>query len=280
MIPLLTGITLLAFAANSLLARLALGGGLIGPWSYTGVRLAAGALTLAILLRPRNGPLPGSWPGAAALAAYAIAFSLAYVALPTGIGALLLFSAVQATMLGYATLRGKPPSPRALAGIALAAAGLIALLAPAPASAQDQININPTAALLMAAAGIAWGIYSLLGRNVSNPAAATAGNFLRTTPLAAIITLAGLAQPGWTWQGAALAALSGAIASGIGYALWYRVLPHLSVTQAGAAQLAVPALAALGGILILGEPATPRTLLAGAVTLAGVGYAVLPRRKK
>lgn len=268
----LTALALLAFAANSVLARLALGGRMIDPWTYTGVRLAAGAAVLALLLRGRRGAIPGSWAGAAALLAYALAFSLAYVRLPTGVGALVLFAAVQATMLGWGTLRGAPPSRRALAGMVLAAAGLVGLLAP------GLDRPDPAAAALMAGAGAAWGLYSLLGRGVSDPAGATAGNFLRTTPAAALLAVAGLNRGGWSLEGVALAAVSGALASGVGYAIWYRVLPRLTVTQAGAAQLAVPAVAALAGVALLNEPATLRLLLAGTVTLAGVALAVLPNR--
>lgn len=268
----LTAVALLAFAANSLLARLALGGRMIDPWAYTGVRLAAGAAVLALLLRSRRGALPGSWTGAAALLAYALAFSLAYVRLPTGVGALVLFAAVQATMLGWGTLRGTPPSRRALAGMTLAAAGLVGLLAP------GLDRPDPAAAALMALAGAAWGAYSLLGRGGSDPAGTTAGNFLRTLPAAALLATAGLGWGAWDMGGVALAATSGALASGLGYAVWYRVLPRLSVTQAGAVQLAVPAVAALAGVVLLHEPATLRLVLAGSLTLAGVALAVLPAR--
>ncbi len=271
---LLTAAAMAAFAANSLLARLALSAGGMDPALYTGVRLLAGAAVLGVLLRGR-GSWPGGWAAAAALLAYALAFSLAYVRLGVAAGALVLFASVQATMLGWAVMQGRPPSRRAWLGMAVAFAGLVALLA--PGLSQPDSRVDPGAATLMAVSGMAWGVYTLLGRGGGDPTGQTAGNFVRTAPAALLLVLLPLSggaalEP----RGLLLAAASGAVASGAGYALWYRALPGLSVVQASVVQLLVPAVAAVGAVLFVNEPLSLRLVLAGGTILAGVALAVVP----
>jgi drug/metabolite transporter (DMT)-like permease len=264
---------LLAFAANSVLARLALRSGAIDAVSYTGIRLAAGALALALLViaggrRPAS---RGNWPGAFWLALYALPFSLAYLALSTGTGALILFGAVQLTMIGTGIARGERPAGREWAGLAVAVVGLVLLVAPG-------VSAPPVwAAALMAIAGVAWGAYSLRGRGAADPLGETAGNFIRSVALAAPALLLAKGSLDVSREGALLAAASGAVASGCGYAVWYAVLPALAATRAAVAQLAVPAIAALAGILLLGEPPTLRLLLSGCAILGGVALAVASR---
>ncbi|MCP3139667.1 DMT family transporter [Pyxidicoccus xibeiensis] len=265
-----TVLALVGFAANSLLCRAALAGGgrLIDAASFTGVRLVSGAVVLAVLLRMRSGRREGgSWPSALALFAYAAGFSLAYVRIGAGVGALLLFGCVQATMLGTGLVRGERPRAREVAGLLLALGGLVGLTAPG-ASAPDTVG-----AALMAGAGVAWGVYSLRGRGNRTPLAATADNFLRSVPFTVALSGVGwLVQgtPHATGRGVALAVASGALASGVGYSLWYAALPHLTATRAAIVQLSVPVLAAVGGVLLLGEVVTLRLALAGGALLAGV----------
>ncbi len=273
----LTLAALTAFAANSVLARLALRGGDIDAASYAAIRLITGALMLALIVRVRGGRRAGSgtWGSGALLAAYAIPFSFAYLALTTGTGALILFGAVQLTMIGAGLALGeRPPVPTWL-GAALAAAGLVALVLPGLAAPPLG------AAALMAVAGVAWGAYSLVGRGATEPLLATGGNFLRATPLALLVLAAAfLVAPSTlrvTALGAALATISGALASGLGYVAWYAALPGLTRTQAALTQPAVPVLAAAAGVLLLGEPLTLRLVLSGSVILAGIALVVLPR---
>lgn len=270
----LTALTLLAFAANSILCRLALRGGAIEPLDFTTLRLSSGALVLLPFLRARGAAAHEPWsPRAAlALAAYAVAFSLAYLWLDAGVGALLLFGAVQVTMIGAGLSRGERPTKLRALGIVLACAGLAALVrsggaAPAPAGA-----------LLMVAAGVAWGAYSLAGRGSRVPARATARNFLLAAPLGlAAWALAPGAAP--SARGVALAVTSGALTSGLGYVLWYAALRGHSATSAAVVQLLVPVLAAVAGVFVLGESASTRLVVSGALTLGGVALAVLaPRR--
>jgi drug/metabolite transporter (DMT)-like permease len=262
----LTLLALVAFAANSILCRLALGAGHIDAASFTTLRLLSGAIVLAglFLLRPASGERRF-------LALYAVPFSFAYRRLTAGTGALVLFGAVQATML-VAGLRGGERPPRlAWIGFAFAVLGVVLLVAPGVTAPE------PPAAVLMAAAGIAWGIYSLLGRGASDSTAATAGNFLRAVPLAAAVSLAARAGAHADRRGAVLALVSGGVTSGLGYVLWYAVLPRLGAVRAAIAQLAAPALAAIGGVALLGEAATPRLLGAAALILGGVGLALRGR---
>lgn len=280
---LLTTLAMLAFAANSLLCRLALRETGIDAASFTTIRLASGALMLWLLLRLRGGsahtggsaghPPHGSWASALALFAYAAAFSFAYRTLPAGAGALLLFGAVQATMIGYGLWCGERLGARQSAGMALAAAGLVGLLLPGLSAPPLQ------GAVLMLASGVAWGVYSLRGRGVANPAASTAGNFLRAVPFALALSLAQLSSASVDAAGAAYAVASGALASGLGYALWYGALPLLRATTAATVQLSVPVLAALGAAAFLGEAITLRLLLASLAVLGGIALVIRsPRR--
>lgn len=267
-------LALLAFAGNSLLCRLALKNTTIDAATFTTVRLVSGAVTLWCIVRLRARAAPqGNWTGALALFAYAATFSLAYLRLPVGTGALLLFGAVQASMLCYGLMRGERLAARQLCGLLVALCGLIALLLPG-------ITAPPLAsALLMIAAGIAWGAYSLLGRKAADPLRATAGNFLRTVPLTLAFSVASLQWFAWDTRGMLYAIASGAITSGIGYAIWYSALPHLKAMQAATVQLAVPAVAALGGIVLLGEAPTLRLLLCALAILGGIAL-VLARKAR
>lgn len=271
-----TMLALAGFAANSLLARAALAGGgrLIDAASFTAVRLVSGAVVLALLLRARRGGggRKGSWGSALALFAYAAGFSLSYVRIGAGVGALLLFGCVQATMLGTGLVRGERPHGLEWAGLLLALGGLVGLTAPG-ATAPDALG-----AVLMAGAGVAWGVYSLRGRGSTDPLAVTADNFLRSVPLAvglSAVSALALEAPRATPTGLVLAVASGAVASGVGYSLWYAALPHLTATRAAIVQLSVPVLAAAGGVLLLGERLTARLVGAGAALLGGVLLALL-----
>ncbi|MCB1915684.1 MAG: EamA family transporter [Rhodocyclaceae bacterium] len=266
----LTAVAMIAFAANSLLCRLALRDTAIDAASFTTIRIAAGALMLWAIVRLRRGRgrAGGDWVSAAALFAYAAGFSFAYLSLDAGTGALLLFGAVQATMIGYGLARGERLAPVAIAGLVLAGGGLIGLLLPG-LSAPPLVG-----AVLMAGAGVAWGIYSLRGRGGGDPAAATAGNFVRAVPLAALLSVLSLAGARVDAAGAAFAAASGALASGLGYAIWYAALPGLRATSAASVQLSVPVIAALGGALLLGEAPTLRLVLASIAILGGIAMVI------
>lgn len=270
---LLTTCALLAFAGNSLLCRLALQQTGIDAASFTTLRLGSGAAMLWLLVGLRGGGRNpgGGWPAALALFIYAAGFSFAYLSLPTGTGALILFGAVQTSMIGYGLWRGERLGRQQLCGLTLAFAGLVGLLLPG-ASAPSLPG-----SLLMLAAGVAWGCYSLLGQGSAQPLRNTAGNFLRTLPLTGL--LSGLTLSGATLDsaGVALALASGALASGLGYALWYRVLPALAATTAASVQLSVPLLAALGGVALLAEPLTLRLVLAAGAILGGVALSILAK---
>jgi drug/metabolite transporter (DMT)-like permease len=275
---LLTFFAMLAFASNSLLCRVALKDTAIDAASFTALRLVSGALILALLLRTR-GVRPtagGSWPMAAMLFAYAVFFSYAYRDLTAATGALLLFGAVQLTMTGYGLWTGERIRGPSLVGLVIALAGLIGLLLPGLAAPP------PLAATLMLGAGAAWGVYSLLGRRAGAPTAATAGNFLRTVPFAALLLLAAVAAKGSPETvdrlGAFYAVLSGAVTSGLGYVLWYAALPGLRATSAATIQLSVPAIAAIGGAVLLAEPITTRLLLSSVAILGGIALTIY--RKK
>ena len=256
----------MAFAANSLLARAALVEGAMGAGSFTAIRLTSGAAMLALLVGFRSGWHAGSWRDAVALFGYAAGFSFAYLELSTGTGALILFALVQLTMLGAGFRAGERLGAAQWVGIVMAFAGLAILLSPtldAP---------SPLGAALMAVAGVSWGLYSLFGRGGGDPTARTAGNFARAAVLSLVLLpllWTGVEpQPGW--GGIGLAVTSGAITSGLGYALWYRVLPHLSASRAGVVQLAVPPLAAAMGIAALGEALTLPFAVASALVLLGI----------
>lgn len=276
-IAVLTAAALGCFAANSILCRLALAAGAIDPAGFTGLRLASGALVLALLAARRGGerPAPGwSWLSAAALFAYAAPFSFAYVSLGAAVGALVLFAVVQATMIGWGVARGERPGLLVWLGLVVALGGLVGLAAPG-ASAPDPIGLAA-----MAVAGAGWAVYSLRGRGSgSDPVVANAASFARTLPVAAaLVAGAGLSgRLALSPRGALLAVASGALASGLGYALWYAALRGLTVARAAILQLLVPVLAAGGGILLLGETASLRLVAAGAAILAGVALAVRAR---
>lgn len=267
--------TMLPLAANSLLARAAIGAGAIDPASFTTVRLLSGALMLwliAVLSGHASArEVRGNWLSAAMLFLYAAAFSFAYLDLSAGTGALILFGCVQATMWLVALWRGERPHGLAWLGLVAACGGLVYLVAPGLQAPP------PLAAGLMAAAGVAWGIYSLHGRGSADALADTAGNFVRSLPLTALLSLLWLGQLQWSAPGLWWAVLSGALASGVGYALWYSVLPYLSATRAATVQLSVPVLAALAGVILLDEALTLRLVLASALILGGIGLALAAR---
>ncbi|MCB1384722.1 MAG: DMT family transporter [Nitratireductor sp.] len=295
---LLATLTMIAFAANSVIGRIAIGpdaGGaaLIDPASYSCIRLMAGAAMLALLVglrRPDDGygdghgnghgrglsPLKanGNWLSAAALTGYAVFFSFSYVAINAGMGALILFASVQATMIGRALHQGDRPGALEWLGL-VTAFGAFAWLVSPGLSAPD-----PLAALLMAVAGICWGAYTLRGRGVADPLAATAGNFLRSVPMGLVALLPFLAVLDASVPGVLLACLSGAVTSGLGYALWYRVLRAFSATQAAILQLTVPVIAGAGGTLTLGEEWSLRFILASALILGGVAIAILSKARR
>ena len=253
----LVPLAMTAFAANSVFCRKALVQTAIDPASFTLVRIASGAAMLYLLTRLTRpaGNVAGSWRGAMALLAYAACFSFAYITLSAGTGALLLFGAVQATMILRGLFTGERLDLLQWSGLGLALAGLAALLAPGVTAPE------PVGALLMVAAGVAWGAYSLLGRSSSSgPLAATAGNFLRAAPLAlaVVAAMALRTHVDWDMAGLTYAVASGALASGVGYALWYTALPGLSATTAASVQLSVPVITALAGALVLGEAITLR----------------------
>lgn len=267
---LLTSLAMLAFAGNSLLCRLALRDTTIDAASFTAIRLASGALILAaiLMLRGKRPTAGGSWPMAAMLFAYAAFFSFAYRELTAATGALLLFGAVQLTMTGYGLWTGERIRGLKLLGVLVALGGLVWLLLPGLAAPPL------LAAALMLAAGVAWGVYSLLGRGAGDPTAATGGNFLRTLPFAAALMLAATASGTTDRTGMFYALLSGAVTSGLGYVLWYAALPRLRPSSAATVQLSVPAIAALGGAMLLAEPVTARLLVASVAVLGGIALAI------
>jgi drug/metabolite transporter (DMT)-like permease len=274
----LTAAAMLAFATNSLLCRAALAGGYADAASFTTLRLASGALALGVLARARGSavPPPGfAWGSALALFAYAMAFSLAYLRIPAGAGALLLFAAVQLTMIGAGLRSGERPKALEWVGLAVSLAGLVMLTRPGLS------RPDPTGAALMLVAGAAWGVYSLRGRGAGDAVAANASSFARAVPLAlaasAVIGLVGATR--LTLAGGLLAIASGALSSGLGYAVWYAALQGLSATRAAIVQLSVPPLAALGGVLVLGEDMTLRLVLASVLILGGIALAILGHRR-
>ena len=272
---LFTSAAMLAFAGNSLLCRAALGRLAMDATDFTALRLASGAVMLMLLLRLRQParPVAGNWPSALALWAYAAAFSFAYQQLTTATGALLLFGAVQIGMTGFGLWRGERLLLLQWLGLALALAGLLVLLAPGLTAPPWQ------GALLMLAAGLSWAVYSLRGRSGGDALAATAGNFLRAAPLALVLMLLMRSGRPMPVEGIACALASGALASGIGYALWYSALPALRATTAATVQLSVPVIAALGGLLWLGEAPGLRLLAAGLAILAGIALVTRAKGK-
>lgn len=268
---------MLAFAGNSLLCRTALKHSGLDAASFTTIRLGSGAAMLWLVARVGHGTTSGkgNWLSAFALFIYAAGFSFAYVSLPVATGALLLFGAVQATMLGRAIWVGERFLKLQLAGLVLAFGGLVCLFLPG-------LSAPPLfGSLVMLSAGVAWGVYSLRGKGAGDPTKVTAGNFLRAVPIAAALSLLSLlTHNGATWDAAGFgfAVASGALASGIGYAIWYTALPELKGTKAAIVQLSVPVLAASGGILFLGEVVTLRLVLASVAILGGIALVILERQ--
>jgi drug/metabolite transporter (DMT)-like permease len=275
--PILAAATaMLAFAANSLFCRLALGLGAIDAGGFTLVRVAAGAMALWLIClgRGKSGRalLRLDAISAFALFAYAAGFSWAYRELTAGTGALLLFGAVQTTMIGTGLLRGERPGAAEWLGLLLAVGGLGWLVSPG-------LTAPPLgAAGLMVFAGVAWGVYSLRGRKLGDPLQKTAANFIWAVPPALLLFVAGPGESHFSPTGLLWAVLSGALASGLGYALWYAVLPRLTATRAATLQLTVPVLAALGGVMFLAEAISIRLVLASLLVLGGVSLAILGRR--
>ncbi len=266
-----TTAALVGFSANSLLTRVALDTQAIDASSFIVVRLVSGAITLAAIAGWHPARAAGSWPSALALTAYAVAFTWAYLRIGAGVGALLLFGSVQATMIAWALWRGERPRLVDWLGLALAVAGLLLLTAPG-LTAPDTLGST-----LMIAAGFAWGIYSLRGRHGGSPLAATAGNFLRAVPMALVVVLPVHADVFLTTRGVLLAAISGSVTSGLAYAAWYAALPRLTAWRAAIVQLSVPMITALAAAMLLGEAITLRLALAGAAIMGGVLLSVATR---
>jgi drug/metabolite transporter (DMT)-like permease len=269
----LTALTMIAFAGNSLLCRVALKHTGIDAASFTTIRLVSGALMLWLVARMRraNGTGRGNWLSALGLFAYAAGFSFAYLSLSAATGALLLFGAVQATMIAHGIGSGERLLRWQAVGLVLALGGLVGLLLPG-------LSAPPlSGALLMVSAGVAWGVYSLRGKGAGDPTRVTAGNFLRAVPMAAALSLFMSHGASLDHAGFGYAVASGALASGIGYAIWYTVLPALQATSAATVQLSVPVIAALGGIVFLGESVTPRLVLASVAILGGIALVILKR---
>jgi drug/metabolite transporter (DMT)-like permease len=288
----LVTLSMLAFAGNSLLCRMALKNTHIDAATFTSVRMLSGACMLWLVVRLQSGAgresltgrvgaagaaQAGNWLSACALFAYAACFSFAYVSMSAATGALLLFGSVQASMMGYAVVQGERLSKLQMLGFALALAGLVVLMLP------GLVAPSLVSALLMVSAGLAWSVYTLQGKRahsqrVASPSRVTAGNFMRTVPLALLLNVLLWPSLAWDATGLALAAVSGAVASGLGYALWYQALPALKATQAATAQLSVPVIAALGGVLLLGESLTLTMLLASTAILGGIALLILDKR--
>ena len=270
----LTALAMMAFAANSVLCRMALGDGHIDAASFTSLRVISGALALAAIVFFRSGgqvPRDADWRAALALFAYMVFFSFAYLSLGAGTGALVLFGTVQLTMFTVALKSGEHFSLMSWTGLAVAIAGLVYLLSPG-VTAPD-----PLGAVLMVVAGVSWGIYSLLGRQATDPGRATAWNFLLSVPLVLITSLVFMDQYHASTLGILLAILSGVFASGVGYVIWYAALRELAATSAATVQLSVPVIAAIGGVMLLSEEVTIRLLVASAATLGGVAIVLSQR---
>ncbi len=270
----LTVLAMIAFAGNSLLCRVALKHTAIDAASFTAIRLVSGAIMLWLLMRVRRTSPAGrgNWLSALALFAYAAGFSFAYLTLSAATGALILFGAVQATMIAYGISKGDRLKDRQLIGFTMACAGLVGLLLPG-------LSAPPLfGSILMLIAGVAWGVYSLRGRGAGDALTVTAGNFLRAAPLALLMCAASLNHASVDTAGIVYAVASGALTSGIGYAIWYTALPALKATVAATVQLSVPVLAALGGIVFLDEALSVRLVLASLAILGGIAIVILDRR--
>ena len=275
----LTSLAMLAFAGNSLLCRLALKHTSIDPASFTTIRLVSGAVMLFLIVKLRRRPAVGrgNWLSGFALFVYAAGFSFAYVSLTAATGALLLFGAVQATMISHGFWAGERLRSLQLLGLLLALGGMVGLLLPGLAAPPLLGSI------LMLGAGVAWGFYSRRGKGAGDPTGVTAGNFMRAAPMALVLSLVLLSQSGvrasLDTAGFCYALASGALTSGIGYAIWYTALPALKVTQAATVQLSVPVIAALGGIVFLDESLTLKLILSSIAILGGIALVILERRQ-
>ncbi|WP_227284233.1 DMT family transporter [Boseongicola sp. H5] len=276
----LTTLVMIAFAANSILNRLAVGGGHIGALEFSLIRVVAGAAMLCALVLFRGGALPllarGRIAGAIWLSLYLLGFSVAYTRLDAGLGALILFGVVQITMFAGGVIGGDKPPLRRWIGAGLALVGLAWLIWPAGA-----VTVPGVAAAAMAVAGLGWGLYSLAGRKAQDPLPDTAANFLLAVPLCGLPVLLWPAEPdavSTAATGISLAIVAGAITSGLGYALWYSVLPRLGASVGGLVQLTVPVIAIVGGMLLLGEEITLRLVAASALVLGGIAYGLFQRR--
>lgn len=270
----LTALAMIAFAGNSLLCRLAFKHTSIDAASFTMIRLLSGAVMLWLVVRMRCGTRAGNgnWLSALALFAYAAGFSFAYLSLSAATGALLLFGAVQATMISHGLWKGERLRRPQLVGLALAFGGLVGLLLPG-------LSAPPLhGAALMLGAGVAWGVYSARGRGAGDATRVTAGNFLRAVPIAVVLSILMLDGMVLDRVGLLYAVASGALASGLGYAIWYTALPALKATKAATVQLSVPVLAALGGVFFLGESITPRLALASIAILGGIALVILEKK--
>ena len=268
---LLTALTMCAFAANSVLTRAAVEGGHLGPGAFAVLRVASGAMMLGAIAAWRGNALPlmrrARLPGMISLTLYMVGFSLAYVTLDAGLGALILFGVTQITMFAHAALFAQRPDLRQISGAGIAFAGLVVVLWPGADSVTD-----PVGAGLMVAAGIGWAAYTIAGRGAADPLAATGANFILCLPVLALL----LAGSAWAWDpvGVALAVVCGAVTSGLGYALWYAVLRQMRGPTAAVVQLSVPVIAIAAGALLLGEGVTPSVVLAAALVVGGIGWAV------
>ena len=272
-----TTFALAAFAFNSILCRMALRGGEADAAGFTAVRLVSGAVSLIVISyffsKGKNKMKRGNWISAFFLFAYAICFSFAYIGLTAASGALILFSAVQLTMIAVALFRGERPHRLEWLGLLIAVSGLVYLVFPG-------LSSPPLfASILMAAVGGAWGCYTLRGKGSSDPLGDTTGNFIRSVPMIVIASIPFCSQINLSTRGFILAVLSGAIASGVGYTVWYAVLKHHTATRAAVLQLTVPLIAAFGGVLLLSEVMTTRLLIASAMILGGIAMTIFDRRK-
>jgi drug/metabolite transporter (DMT)-like permease len=273
----LTAVTMIPLAANSWLCRAALRDTGIDAASFTSVRLVSGALMLWLLVtltRKSQASGAGNWPSAFALFGYAVLFSFAYLSLTAATGALLLFGAVQVTMIALGLWAGERLDALQALGIALAFGGLVGLLVPG-LSAPPLLG-----ALMMLGAGVSWGIYSVRGKGTGDPTLVTAGNFMRTVPITAALSLLMIRDFSFDNMGFWYAAISGSLTSALGYVMWYTIVPMLTATSAATVQLSVPVLVAIGGIVLLGEPLTLRLVLASAAVLGGIGLVILERRRR
>lgn len=270
-----TLLALVAFAANSVLCRLALGGGAIDAVSFTTLRFVSGALTLLVILRARGGSARHrrGWTSALVLFCYALPFSFAYLSLAAGTGALILFGTVQATMIMAGLRSGERPHALEWTGLVAALGGIVYLVFPGLTAP------SPLGSALMAVAGIGWGVYSLRGRGVESPLADTTYNFVRISPLLICVSLVSFRHVQATGEGVLYAVASGSLASGVGYVIWYAALRGLTATRAAIVQLSVPVIAALGGIAFLSEQVTLRLAVAAVLILGGVGVAVGSRAR-